>query len=148
MDIESIDTVYVRISVFSQLSGCTYIELPCGLRNLMIGLINIKNSDNKCFFWCRIRHWNPLKIHPERITKADKNMVHDLDYEDIDFPISKKDFNKIEKKAYIWMMCVDMKIIWFILFMYRVKKKKLHEFIDDTRWKYVILCLYSVLILK
>ena len=52
-------------------------------------------------------------------------MVHDLDYEDIDFPISKKDFNKIEKKAYIWMMCVDMKIIWFILFMYRVKKKKI-----------------------
>ena len=79
--IESIDAEYVRISVFSQLSGCTYIELPSGVRNSMIGLINIKNSDNKCFFWSRIRHLNPLKIHPERITKADKNMVNDLDYE-------------------------------------------------------------------
>ena len=123
--IESIDAEYVRISLFSQLSGCTYIELPSGVRNSMIGLINIKNSDNKCFFWSRIRHLNPLKIHPERITKADKNMVNDLDYEGIDFPVSKKDFSKIEKKTNICMMCFDMKIIWFILFMYRMKKFKI-----------------------
>ena len=37
----------------------------------MKGLINIKNNDNKCFLWCHIRHLNPLKTHPERITKAD-----------------------------------------------------------------------------
>ena len=30
--IESIDAEYVRISVFSQLSGCTCNELTCGLR--------------------------------------------------------------------------------------------------------------------
>ena len=52
-------------------------------------------------------------------------MVDDLDYEGIDFPVSKKDFNKIEKKTYIWMMCFDMKLIWFILFMYRMKKIKI-----------------------
>ena len=50
-----------------------------------------------------IRHLNPLKIHPERITKADKNMVSDLDYEDTEFPVSKKDFNKIEKKNNIFI---------------------------------------------
>ena len=64
-------------------------------------LINIKNSDNKCFLWCHIKHLNPLKIHPERIPKADKNMANDLDYEGIKFsvkfPVSKKDFHKIEK---------------------------------------------------
>ena len=32
----------------------------------MKGLINFKNNDNKCFF---CRHLNPLKTHPERITK-------------------------------------------------------------------------------
>ena len=52
-------------------------------------------------------------------------MVDDLDYEGIDFPVSKKDFNKIEKKTYICMMCFDMKLIWFILFMYRMKKIKI-----------------------
>ena len=49
----------------------------------MNGLITIKIIDNKCFLWCHIRHLNPLKLHPERITKADKNMVNDLNYKDI-----------------------------------------------------------------
>ena len=64
----------------------------------MKGLINIKNNDNKCFLWCHIRHLNPLKIHPKKITKADKNMVIDLDYNGIESPVSKKDFRKIEQK--------------------------------------------------
>ena len=36
------------------------------------GLISIKNKDHECFLWCHVRHSNPLKIHPERITKKDK----------------------------------------------------------------------------
>ena len=39
---------------------------------------------------CRIRYLNPLKIHPERIRKTDKNMINDLDYKVIEFPVSKK----------------------------------------------------------
>ena len=41
-------------------------------------------------FFGDIRHLNPLKINPERITKADKNMVNDLDFEGIKFLVSKK----------------------------------------------------------
>ena len=93
--IESVDIEYVNIYIYSPLSESTYIELPCRLRNSMKGLINIKNNENKCFLRNHNRHWNPLKIYPERITKADKNMTNDLDYE---FPVSKKDFNVIEKK--------------------------------------------------
>ena len=54
----------------------------------MKALIITKNSDNKCFLWCYIKHLNPLKIHPERITKIGKNMVNDLDYKGIEFPVS------------------------------------------------------------
>ena len=36
-----------------------------------------------------------VKIHPERITQKDKQMINDLDYEGIDFPVSKKKFSKI-----------------------------------------------------
>ena len=57
-------------------------------------LINIKSNDNKCFLWCHIRHLNPLKIHPERVTEADKNMVNDLGYKGIEFFVSKKDLKK------------------------------------------------------
>ena len=96
--IESVEAEYVNISICSPLSGSTYIELPNKLRNTMKGLINIKNSDNKSFLWCHIRHLNPLEKHPQRIPKADKKMVNDLDYEGIKFPVSKNDFTKIEKK--------------------------------------------------
>ena len=65
-------------------------ELPNKLRHSVKGLINVKNSDNKCFLLCHIRHLNPLKIHPQRITKADENMVNDLDCEDVKFLVSKK----------------------------------------------------------
>ena len=65
----------------------------------MKSLINIKNNDNKCFLWCHIRHLNPLKIHPERITKAGRKMVNEFDYVDIKFAVSKKDYCKIEQKS-------------------------------------------------
>ena len=119
--IESIDAEYVNISVPSPLSGGTYIDLPWGLRNSMKGLIDIINSNNKCFLWCHIKNLNPLKIHPKRITKADKNMVNDLDYKGIKFPVSKKDFGKIEKrKIKLALMCFVMKIFWFILFINQI----------------------------
>ena len=90
--VKSIEAEYVNISIYSRLSGSTYIELPVKLRNSMKVLINIKNNDNKCFLWCHIRHLNSLKTHPERITKADKNMINNLDYEGIEFPVSRKDY--------------------------------------------------------
>ena len=64
----------------------------------MKGLINIKNIDNKCFLWCHIRHLNLVKRHPERIKKEDKRMINDLDYEGIKFPVSKKDYYRIERQ--------------------------------------------------
>ena len=49
-------------------------------------------------FWCHMGHLNPLKIHPERITKVDKKMVNDLDYEGIKFLVSKRDYCRIERQ--------------------------------------------------
>ena len=70
-------------------------------------MVNIKNHHNKSFLWCHIRDLNPLKRHPERIKKADKDMVNGLDYEGIEFPVPKKDFCKIEQnnKIYINLCC-------------------------------------------
>ena len=71
----------------------------------MKGLIDIENEDNKCFLWCFIKHVNPLNTHPEKITKANKNMVNDLNYVGIQFPVYKKDFSKIEKRNNI---CINV----------------------------------------
>ena len=78
----------------------------------MKDLINIKNKGNKWFFWCHIRHLNLLKIHPERITKADKNTVNTLDYEGTKL-VSKKDFSKIEIKTIsINVLCYENDLVY------------------------------------
>ena len=98
-------TEYVNIYIYSQASASLYTELPVKLRNSLKGLIDIKNNGNKCFSWCHIRHLNPLKTHPERITKADKSTVNDVDYEGFEFPVSKKVFSKIKRKNNI---CINV----------------------------------------
>ena len=76
------------------------LKFPDKLRILKNGLINMKNNDNRCFFWCDVRHSNLLKINPERIIKkkTDRKIINDLDYKDIKFPVSRKDLSRIEKK--------------------------------------------------
>ena len=44
-----------------------------------------------------------MKTHPERITKEDKNMINDLNYEGIKFPVSKKDYCRIERQSNIFV---------------------------------------------
>ena len=78
MIIESINSKYINISAYRPLIGSTYVKLPVELRNPNRGLINIKNSNQKCFLWCHIRHIDPVKIHPERITQKNKRLVNDL----------------------------------------------------------------------
>ena len=69
-------------------------------KNPMKGLINIKNNDNKCFLWCHIRHLNLVERNPQRIT--------------IDFPVSKKNFCRIEmqNKICINVFCYDNKLTY------------------------------------
>ena len=68
------------------------------LRNPKKGLINIKNKDNECFRWCHIRHLNPQKKDPQRIKKDDKQFMKGLNYNGIKYPVSQKQYNKIEKQ--------------------------------------------------
>ena len=68
--VELIESQYINISTYRLSSGISYVKLPAELRTSKKGLINIKNNDQKCFLWCHIRHINPVKIHPERITQT------------------------------------------------------------------------------
>ena len=70
--------------------------MPIELRSPRKGLINIKNSDQKCFLWCHVRHINPTQDHLGRIKKTDRRLASNLNYEGIEFPVQEKDFSKIE----------------------------------------------------
>ena len=39
------------------------------------------------FLWFHVRHINPVKIHPERITREDKKLVNNLNYDGVGFPV-------------------------------------------------------------
>ena len=77
------------------MSGSTYVKLPVELRHPMKGLINIQNDDDKCFLWCHVRHLNCDGKNLWRITKKDKEIAEDLNYSGVNFPVSKKDYDKI-----------------------------------------------------
>ena len=95
--VESIESHHLNIANYSPLKGSSYIELPLEIKKSK-GLINIKNEDNECFRWCHIRHLNPRNKNPQRITKIDKNLIKQLDYSNIEFPVTVKQINKIEKQ--------------------------------------------------
>ena len=96
--IESITSESTNIYIYSPLSGRIYTELPNKLRKSMKGSINIEINACNCFLWCLIRYLNPLNTHTEIKRRADKNMVHDLDYKSIKFPVSQNFFEKMNKK--------------------------------------------------
>ena len=96
--VQSVDNHYLNIVIYKPMKGSSYIQLPSELRNSAKGLINMKNEDNEWFRWCHIRHLNPQEKYPQRIKKVDKPYIEKLDYSNIDFPVSVKHYNKIEKQ--------------------------------------------------
>ena len=94
--IQSIENHYINIVNYSPLKGSSYIKLPQELKNR--GLINLQNEDNECFRWCHTRHLNPQGKDPQRIKKTDKTFICQLDYSSIEFPVTVKQINKIEKQ--------------------------------------------------
>ena len=89
--------------------------MPIELKHPKKGLINIKNNDQKCFLWCHVRHINPLKEHSERITKIDKEITCNLNYDKIKFSVEEKDFEKIEIQNAMFLI-KNLKTLWIYCF--------------------------------
>ena len=85
--IELIESQYINISTYRPLVGSSYIDLPIELKHPRKGLINIKNNDQKCFLWCHVRHINPVKDHPGRITRIHRDFANNLNFDGIEFPV-------------------------------------------------------------
>ena len=109
--IQSIENHYINIVNYNPLKGSSYIKLPQELKNR--SLINLQNKDNERFRWCHIRHLNPQEKDPQRIKRTDKTFISQLDYSSIEFPVTVKQINKIEKQNNI---CIN-------LFGYEEKQK-------------------------
>ena len=78
--------------------------------------------------WGHVKHVNPLKEHPERITKKDKKITERLNYDGIDFPVRENDSIKIEKMNNI---CIN--VFGYegrLLFPIYVSKQKFEDLMD------------------
>ena len=104
------------ISTYKPLSESSYVKLPAELRSSNKRTNNIQNNEQKCFLWCHVRHINPVKIHPEWITRENKKLVNGLDYDRVGFPVREKDFSKIEKKNNTWIntLCYENQLVFLI----------------------------------
>ena len=115
---ELIESQYINISSYRPLLGSSVVKLPAELRNIYKKkiLINIRNNNQKCFLWCHVRHINPVKIHPERITQTNKELVNDLEYDGIGFPVQEKDFSEIEtnNNICIKVFCYENKLTFTV----------------------------------
>ena len=95
----------MNISQYAPLVGSSFIELPKELRNSKKGLINLRNTDNKCFMWCHVRHLYRVSDNASRIKKVDKKIANALDYGSVKFPVKVKDVGVIEDKNEI---CINV----------------------------------------
>ena len=95
--IDQMDSHYLNVTLYKPLNGSSYIKLPAKLGNSRKELINLKNKDNECFRWCHIRHLNPQMKDPQRIKKDNKKKVNELNYDGVEFPVSQRHYNKVEK---------------------------------------------------
>ena len=107
---------YVNIVKYLPLRGNSYIPTPKEIRHQNKGLINLQNKDNKCFLWNLVRHLNPRKKDPQRITKSDREFAKRLDFNGITFPVTINQMKRIEKQnkisINIYGYCTDKKSVY------------------------------------
>ena len=60
----------------------------------------------------------------KELKKKDKKVIEKLDYNEIQVPVQKKDFNKIEVKNNICINVFGYKKKWFFQFIFQIKNLK------------------------
>ena len=80
---------------YNPIRGSSYIDLPDWIKNKK-AIINIKNSDEKCFIWCILRYLYP-KEKDGRYLKDLRKYEFSLNTKGLTFPLKLKDISKFEK---------------------------------------------------
>ena len=91
-----INYLYYDLNRITISKGGSYIESPKWLKDKKC-TINQKNTDNKCFQYATTLalNFNNIDKHHQRISKI-KPFIDNYNWNDINFPVAKKDWNKFE----------------------------------------------------
>ena len=110
--IDSVIDHTVSISKYNPLGGSTYTKLPRALDHPRKRLINIQNiDDNECFKWSLVRSLDSADRNSVRTTNVDKEFPKKLAFKDIKFPVKFSNIHKSEKKNFISISFLVLKIM-------------------------------------
>ena len=89
---QKIEEVILEIYKVNDIQASSYIELPGKYKDNK-SIINIKNNDQYCFFWCILAQLYPVENHKDRISKY---IIHlnKLNLKGLEFPMKVKDIPK------------------------------------------------------
>ena len=94
---------YVKLCMgkYRPLAPSSYIPLPDRIKKNN-AILNIQNTDNKCFLWSILAHLHPVgpNQHGYRVSKYEPYQ-HELNMENIPYPVKVKDIPKFEKQNHI-----------------------------------------------
>lgn len=79
---------------YESLRGSSYIQLPSHIKNKR-AVLNINNSDNKCFVWAILSKLHPFKQNASRVTNYFQ-FEHELNLTGISFPVQITSIKRFE----------------------------------------------------
>ena len=93
--------IKLKQSKYNPIVGNSYVPLPEALINKR-AVLNIKNTDNKCFMWCILAKLFPVLKNAERITNYTPYINH-LNFEGIEFPVNVECIDQFEDQNKLFM---------------------------------------------
>ena len=88
--------IVLNVVKYNPFHGSSYTELPACVKNSK-SVINIKNTDNKCFLYSILASRHETASHPERVSHYEKFM-NELQWKETDFPMAINKIPYFEKR--------------------------------------------------
>lgn len=88
--------VNVNVVNYQPIKGSSFLPLPAKLARKK-AIVNVQNTDEKCFMWSILAALYPVAKHPQRVTKYTEH-TDKLDFTGISFPVKVADITKFEKQ--------------------------------------------------
>ena len=92
----TVKQIKLKQTKYTPIAGKTYIPLPKALADKK-AVLNIKNSDDKCFMWCVLAKLHYFKKNAERTSNYSK-FVDELNLDGITFPVSIEQVETFEQQ--------------------------------------------------
>ena len=82
-----VDRINIRVTSFQPLYGGCYVPLPTEIQKHKYSLLNIENTDNRCFLYCILAALFPAKKNITRPGQY-KGLEHKINSSTLHFPVS------------------------------------------------------------